>query len=237
MNSELREYHDQIRRNKQEGTSCCCSCPLRGDKYNGPALIECAEDYPEIVVVSESPAGRPEDTRDIRQWTRRVLMSCCKKSSGNVSSARDMGYFIGRLTRGKVYHADDPERTHNLYWTHTMKCFIQNKDIPIRDAKKEKDQKRVTIFRSGIKSCSKYLEDEIRKAGPANPKLVIAVGDEAYNTLVETVPKEKLCRMYHPGAWGKKQVKIEKETRLACLRAKVKEFGLTCLLRGCVDPT
>jgi len=231
MNRELGEYHDQIRRNKKEGKSRCENCPLQED--NGPALIECADDYPEVVVVSESPAGRPEATRDIKHWTRCVLMSCYEKSSGDLSSARDMGYFLGRLTRGKVYLAEDPEKSHNLYWTHTMKCFIQDKDIGVGKAKEE----RWDAFRSGIESCAEYLDLEIsltHAKDRANPKLVIAIGHEAYNRLAKIVPKEKLCWVYHPHA---RKTKIEKERRLDCLRGKIKELGLKDLLLGCVDST
>ena len=223
MNKELKDYHDMIDRSKKEGEGPCGNCALRRD--NGPALIECADESPEIVVVSESPAGKPEATKDIKQWTRSILISCHENFLKELPSARNMGHFIGRLTRGKVYCPDDPERTHNLYWTHTLKCFIQNEDIGIRDAKR----KRGKHFRSGIKECSKYLADEIRKANP-KPKTVIAVGREAARKLEGS--GFTLYEVYHPSSWKSKE---QKKSKLKLLRDEVVKLGLEDLAPGCID--
>jgi hypothetical protein len=226
MSVELAKLFDQIRQNKKRGTGFCSNCLLQKDY--GPALIHCADDAlrrpPRIVVVSESPVSKGGKLLgDINAWTT-DLMTQCSESLGELSSAGNMGKFIGRLTGGRIYSKTDMTRTHGLYWTHTVKCFLQNdenKEMPFRTIKKQ----RKLEFRSAIGECSNYLLEEI---GCIGPELIIAVGTSvAGRRLEELGLHEKLYVVYHPGAQLPKQQKQEK---LNALCKRVRKLDLTDVL-------
>jgi uracil-DNA glycosylase len=231
MTTKLVEMFDKIRENKRKGQSCCSNCGLLNDY--GPALIDCADASPEIVVVSESPMSKPELLGKIDAWICDLMRQCCEGSHGDLSSARTMGEFMGRLSRGRVYNASDETRTRSLYWTHTVKCFLQNeenKQMPFRTRKDKIGirEMRKLEFKSAIKKCSMYLPNEIEAI---DPKLVIAVGisvaGKTLRKLMEPRFAERLCEVYHPGAQQKREKKQEK---INALSRKVKDVGLTGIL-------
>jgi len=224
MTGRLDEYFDEMGRNKEHGSGFCQECGLRKN-HRGPVLINCAIASPDVILVSESPGGRPENTADLAEWTASVLRSCYEKSSGDLSSAIDMGYFIGALTRGKIYSASDATRSQVLYWTHTVKCFIQREDKGIRQTKKERKQD----FESAVEACSNYLREEMAIVNP-KPKLVVAVGTAvAGRKLRELNLVENMCEVYHPGARLSKE---KKEEKLKILQKKVEELDLGSILPG-----
>jgi len=221
MNKTLRDCLDRIAKNKDQKVGPCEHCSLREDR--GPALIECAEDYPQVMVVSESPAGKPHETKDLEEWKRIVLKSCYDKSTGDLSSARDMGDFLGRLTRGRVCGGTADIRSHTLYWTHTVKCFLQNKDRGIRETKRV----RRADFAWAIRQCSRYLREEVEAA---NPRLIVGVGTSVAGRKLGELGLSNLCVAYHPGAQKSKEQKVAK---LKILRMKAEELQLRAILPGC----
>jgi len=232
MPVELVKLFDQIRQNKKQGTGFCSNCDLQKD--HGPVLIDCTDDAlrrpPKIVVVSESPVSKGGKLLgDINGWTS-DLMTQCSESLGELSSAGTMGKFIGRLTRGRIYSKTDMTRTHGLYWTHAVKCFLQNeenKEMSFREIKKN----RGSDFHSAIRECSKCLPEEIRCI---DPELIIAVGKSvAGRRLEELGLHEKLCVVYHPGA-RRTITKQQKQEKLNALCKRVRKLGLTDALPACV---
>jgi hypothetical protein len=226
----------------------------------GPALIECADDTPRVVVVSESPAllnkkQQPEfwsqfkecfsrlDAEEwksceatLDQWTRLLLEECHKKGLEpkkgleKLSSVGTMGGFIGGITRGNVYNPDSKGKTHGLYWTHTVKCFLQDKQsLSVCEKVHDTKKRRKNDFRDAIAHCSKYLQNEIARAN-ASPELIVGVGTTvACAKLKETDFKSVVC-VYHPAAPMKKECKKRK---LGSLCERVKELKLENCLPGC----
>jgi uracil-DNA glycosylase len=124
-----------------------------------------------------------------------------------------MGEFLGRLTRGDIYNEKDETRTHLLYWTHTVKCFLQNEKYPgIGLAKRKMGHE----FRQAVKACANYLSQELE---PIHPKLVVAVGKEAAMAL-EHLKYGQLVWVYHP-AW-RFGSRARKQERLLELYHRVK---------------
>lgn len=224
MSKELEDYLNQVRRNKEQGKGYCNNCALQKD--HGPALIECVDDRPEVVVVSESPMGNLKEIEDISSWTRSLLTECYDKRCAKLSSARNMGEFIGGLTAGRIYSPHDETRTHGLYWTHTVKCFLQNKENKDKSIREIKEDRKAD-FEGAIKGCSNYLKEEITRI---RPKLILAVGTSvAGKKLRELGFEENLCEVYHPGA---RKTKEKKRDRLNALCEKAKELNLTVTLPG-----
>ena len=236
------ELIHRIRENKKDGKEPCRSCPLREDML---AWFECADARPQVVVVSESPVdtriGKEKekgnsilDNGDVECWARYILLQCKNQRDLDPSRARNMGQFLGRLTEGRIYNEAHETRTHGLYWTHTVKCFLQNEKYKgIGEAKKNRG------FRQAVRACRNYLSQEIESI---QPKLVVAVGKEAAVAL-ERLKYEgqlkyagQLVRVDHP-AWGRFGKQANKRGRLLELCRKVKaleeEGRLIDVLPGC----
>lgn len=249
----------EIRRNKETGRGYCNGCGLQKDI--GPALIECADDTPRVVVASENPVlftkqtekQHPEFWRQLKkcfsrldaemsnacgatlgEWTRLLLRECHDKGPrSKLSSARTMGEFIGGITRGNVYNPDSDKRTHGLYWTHTVKCFFQDEQsLSVGEIFRRTKTRRKNDFYNAIAHCSKYLQDEIASANP-NPELIVGVGKMvAARKLRETHFSSVLCEVYHPGARVKKD---RKKRKLRSLCKRVEELKLKDCLPGCLN--
>jgi hypothetical protein len=174
------------------------------------------------------------DNGDVERWARYILLQCKNQLSLDPSQARTMGQFLGRLTGGRIYNETHETKTHGLYWTHTVKCFLQNKRYKgIGEAKKN------CGFRLAVRACRNYLSQEI---GSIQPKLVVAVGKEA-TVAVERLKHEgrlkyagQLVRVDHP-AWGRFGKQANKRRRLLELCRKVRaldeEERLIDVLPGC----
>ena len=226
MSTELVELLDKIRENKKQRAGYCSGCPLRTD--NGPALIECADVAPRVIVVSESPAREPEEVclnlTDIENWAQRILKEAHHNKDTEPQSARYMGHFIGGLTKGRVYGESEASKTHGLYWTHTVKCFLQRGNVGIGKAK----QDRKPEFESAIDQCAGYLDEEIARI---DPRLIICVGTSvAGRKLRKSRFADRLSEVYHPRAIKKRE---EKQEKLSALCQRVRELGLTDLLLAC----
>jgi len=237
MRKELQEYLDEIRSNKKDCKGNCDSCPLQGDY--GPALIECADDSPEVAVVSESPMTKSlEYIKDMtdRRWTLWILRGCYEEREAQLSLARTMGRFVGGLTRGKVYDVCDETRTHGLYWTHTVKCFLQNEKNMANTVKEIKEERKKD-FEDAIQKCSQYLREEMKRVN-ARLLLIIAVGvSVAGSELRKLGFSENLCEVYHP-AWNDRNDWKRREKRLEKLNAlcqRAEELNLKTVLSGCVS--
>jgi len=227
MRKELEDYLNQVRRNKGQGKGCCKNCALQKD--HGPALVECVDDWPEVVVVSEGPMGNLKEIEDISSWSRSLLTECYDKRCTKLSSARNMGEFIGGLTAGRIYSLHDETMTRSLYWTHTVKCFLQNKENKDKSVREIKEDRKAD-FEGAIKECNNYLKEEIRRI---QPKLILAVGTSvAGKKLRELGFGENLCEVYHPGA---RKTKEKKRDRLKALCEKAKQLNLTATLPGCMN--
>jgi uracil-DNA glycosylase len=226
MPVELVNLFDMIRENKKQRAGCCNGCPLWTD--NGPARFECADVEPQVVVVSESPAREPKEAcltpTDIENWAQRILKEAHDNKDTEPQSARYMGHFIGGLTKGRVYRESDGSKTHGLYWTHTVKCFLQRGNIGIGKAKKD----RRLEFECAIDRCAGYLDEEIARIDPV---LIIAVGTSvAGRKLMASRFADRLCEVYHPRAIKKM---AEKQEKLAALCRRVRDLGLVELLPAC----
>jgi len=233
MHEELQEYLNEIGRNKKDGKGYCSSCRLQGDY--GPALIECASDSPEVVVVSESPMTESLDyIKDMtdNSWTRWILRGCDKGREARISSAGTMGRFVGGLTGGRVYNVCDETKTHGLYWTHTVKCFLQNEkniSTPVKQIKKD----RAPEFRDAVEKCSNYLRHEMEKL---NPKLIVAVGlSEAAKKLNAFGFSDRTCDVYHPAWPARHSARARKAGKLKTLCRRVEALNLQAILPGCVS--
>jgi hypothetical protein len=167
----------------------------------------------------------------LKEWTRSLLKECHDKEleGSTLSTAHTMGDLIGRITLGRIYNEGDDTKTQGLYWTHTVKCFLQNeenKDMPFRSIK----DKRNSEWRCAIRHCSKYLEDEIAKAN-RKPELIVGVGTTVAGAkLRETRFSSVLCEVYHPGAPMKKD---RKKDKLRSLCKRVEKLRLKRYLPGC----
>ena len=229
-----------VRENKERGKGHCSSCPLLRTAVP-PAWFACADAYPQVVVVSESPVddrlgkeGRKGrsifDTKNIEDWQRYILSQCGNQRRMDPSQATPMGQFLGRLTQGGIYNEADETRTHRLYWTHTVKCFLQNEKY--REIGRAKDKRR-REFRQAVQTCANYLSQEVESM---RPKLVVAVGKEAFDALKRLKYAGQLVRVDHP-AWGRFGKQANKRGRLLELCRKVKaleeEGRLIDVLPGC----
>ena len=228
------EVIDSISENKERGEGHCGTCPLRKDIL---AWFECADARPQVVVVSESPVSRTEHLGNIEAWRRDILTQCSDKTNAGFVSFRDpsaaryMGEFLGGLTKGRIYNEADETKTHGLYWTHTVKCFLQNeenKEMPFRtrNGRIGIREMRKSEFKSAIRECSMYLPAEIQAT---DPKLVIAVGTSVAGRKLMELKKSgeirpSLCEVYHPGA---RKSKSEKQEKIRALYTRVRALGLT----------
>jgi L-2-hydroxyglutarate oxidase LhgO len=111
-----------------------------------------------------------------------------------------------------------------------MKCFLQNEKYRgIGLAKKEMSRE----FRQAVQICANYLSQELESM---RPKLVVAVGKEAFDALKRLKYAGQLVRVDHPASRRyDKQAKIRGRLLELCREVKAleEEGRLIDVLPGC----
>lgn len=236
MIEELKRLMEKVEDNKKNKKGPCSGCPVVDSKYLGPLFIETnSNNKPEIAIVSESPAI-PEDLKsstgrkieEIKEvWGKSILN---EPKEGKKNWPTKLIPFLTKLTDGKIWAVDEKDyrlkTISDIYWTHTVKCFIQVGDETIRIAK---NNLKNNGFNKVVKCCSEYLREELDILKNLNLKLYIFIGKTAAGKVAKKYFKdvedgEKII-LYHPSYLGrneKKDGEIKKDYE--DIREKIKEI-------------
>ncbi|MCK4223656.1 MAG: uracil-DNA glycosylase family protein [candidate division Zixibacteria bacterium] len=202
----LNILHQRIKDNKKSKDGPCRNYPLVND-CDGPVLIEHAGEFnPKAIIISESPAGFESidyNFSKLGEWKQKTLSSIRNfKQWKKIGQLNSLGKFLAGLTDNKMVDPEDPITINEIYWTHALKCFIQ-KNESLKSAKKQLGNK----FDRACKCCVEYLREEIEIV---KPKLIVLVGDKAFNAVFPEkkdiigkaikFPDAELIYTYHPNA-------------------------------------
>jgi len=215
--NQLIKLHKRVQENKNKKQGACKKCPLAVNHY-GPAFIEHAGDInPKIVVVSEIPEGFNKINYDfsrLKEWIENILNEIKTFKPGDkIGQLKTVGKFLAALTDNKM--VTEPRKLHTIgkiYWTHAVKCFIQQKNEKINEAKR-----RLGInFSQSVIFCAEYLRQEINIV---KPSLIVSIGDWAYygifpkkeisGSIKFTFPESESVYLYRPTS----RVNPEKKTK------------------------
>lgn len=202
----LKNLQIEIEKNRTEKQSHCKECPLNDDyKYTGPVFFDSEGDNPTILIISEGPAGFDQvdcNPSKVQEWKEMILNDKNKKTENENFSkyTQKMQDFLPLLTNNEILGRTPGKTSKYFYWTHTLKCFIQNySNKSIRDAKKKFNDK----YHEMCQNCGKYINKEIRCF---DPKLIIALGKETKENIPDDIKKEKhIIYLPHPASLGHQQ--------------------------------
>lgn len=214
MLNSLDLLQKEITDNINNGEKPCKDCPV-AKNHTGPVFIKHeGKTSPQVVIISESPAGfgliKYDFTR-LDEWIENTLKEIktfhkCKE----IGQVTKLGDFLACLTENRM--VNNPEKqttTSNIYWTHAVKCFIQQEGESLKDAKERLGNK----FNQNCKCCCEYVKKELEII---KPELILAIGNAAFYYAI--VPKKVIGKpirfpnaevvyTYHPNAKIKKELK------------------------------
>lgn len=196
----------------------CNGCPL-AINHSGPVFIKHeGKSSPKMVIISESPAKFEDieyDFSKVDQWTTIILKEIKSFSKyteiKDVAKVTKLGDFLAFLTDTRIVSNPEKQTTiNNIYWTHAVKCFIQQKNESLNSAKKRLGNK----FNKASKCCCEYIKEELEII---KPDLILAIGDVAFNAIVPNkiigkpikFPSIEVVYTYHPNSRKKAIVKEE----------------------------
>lgn len=232
MYKKLEELWEEIKNNKDKGQGFCKDCPLKNKKYLGPCAInQEGEDLPKIVIVSESPTKPKRGGNTIEEIQRNWYDEWKRWKSKKKESSKWPGKllpFLFKLTDGKLLSTYQAGLVTNpeIYWTHTMKCFIQECKEGIRKIKKDPERK----FDRSVKSCAGYLEKELDILKDA--KNFIAIGRVASDNIEEWKKNMKVkiegefWEVIHPSAPNTRKNLERKNREYPRLKARIQNILL-----------
>ncbi len=218
----LHKLHEKDKHNKKTGDNSCMDCPLVRD-HDGPVFIEHeGKSQPKIIIISESPAGFEKINYNylkLDEWKKSIILSEIRNFGqwDKIGQMNTLSKFLACLTDNRMVTKPENLTTINdIYWTHAVKCFIQQKSESIKDAKKRLGKN----FDKACKYCAKYLCEEVKIV---KPDIIITIGSVAFNAVSsdDSVKKKdiigksikfhdaELVYTYHPNARMSRRVKEE----------------------------
>lgn len=225
MNKKLKKLWEKIENNKKKGKGACKDCPLQDKKYLGPCKIDQeGEKFPKIVIISESPAKPREGGNTIKEIQGKWYEDAKKwsekkeKEKGNGKWPNKLVYFLFRLTDNKLLKPGFVT-IPQIYWTHSIKCFIQINKKTIKEAKKELGKN----FEKAREKCFEYLKEEAEIL-KNEAKIFIAVGNKAKEGIQKALAEEKIIALTHPAAPRKKEKKAKIEAEYEKARNEIMKY-------------
>lgn len=228
MTDELKNLHEAIIKNRRNKTSYCQYCLLNNNqKYSGPVFFESVGNKPKIMIISESPAGFNLvgcDASRIQEWKERILNhNHSKPLNADFRAAYTMEEFLPTLTNNKIFSDKAGYTSGDFYWTHTVKCFIQENNS--RDTIERAKTKLGESFEKICQCCSRYLIDEY---SILRPEIVICLGKHARES-ASSFSKARIITLSHPARMKyleddiRKNVNVEKNKKI--LENILQEYG------------